>query len=108
MELPLCLRCTALPPTRTYPHMDESMIVNLGSEIDRYYGTNSATSDVQLLWNASSLAHGERWYSTLTAGPRRAVAEILTSAIIRCRMQRAQRHWSTDSHARGCAQPELS
>jgi hypothetical protein len=68
------------PDAHKRPPGDESMIVDLGSEIDNYYGTDDATSDVQLLWNASSsLAHGERWYSTLTAGPRRAVAEILTT-----------------------------
>jgi hypothetical protein len=62
------------------PPRDESLIQNLGSEIDRYYGTNDAASDLQLLWNASSsLAHGERWYSVLTSRPRRAeVAKYLT------------------------------
>ena len=63
------------------PPRDESMIVDLGIKINRYYGTSHATSDVQLLWNtSSSLAHGERWYSTLTTTPNRAkVAEILTT-----------------------------
>jgi len=63
------------------PPRDESLIRNLGSEIDRYYGTNDAASDLQLLWNASSsLAHGERWYSVLTSRPHRAeVAEMLTA-----------------------------
>ncbi|MGC4804997.1 hypothetical protein [Micromonospora sp. DT233] len=68
------------PEVHRRPPRDESMIADLGSAVDSYYGTNSAMSDVQLLWNtSSSLAHGERWYSTLTAGPRRApVADILT------------------------------
>jgi hypothetical protein len=62
------------------PPRDESLILDLGSEIDRYYGTNDAASDLQLLWNASSsLAHGEHWYSALTSRPSRAeVAKILT------------------------------
>jgi hypothetical protein len=62
------------------PPRDESLVLNLGSEIDRYYGTNDAASDLQLLWNASSsLAHGERWYSVLTSRPHRAeIAKILT------------------------------
>jgi hypothetical protein len=62
------------------PPRDESLILNLGSEINRYYGTVDAVSDLQLLWNASSsLAHGERWYSVLTSRPRRAeIASILT------------------------------
>jgi hypothetical protein len=52
------------------PPPDGSLILNLGSEIDRYYGTNDAASDLQLLWNTSgSLAHGERWYSVLTSRP---------------------------------------
>jgi hypothetical protein len=47
----------------------------------RYYGSNDAASDLQLLWNASSsLAHGERWYAVLTSRPDRAeVAKILTA-----------------------------
>jgi hypothetical protein len=61
------------------PPRDEPMIVCLGKDIDNYYGTDNATSDVQLLWNsASSLAHAERWYSTLTKGPRAEVADMLT------------------------------
>jgi hypothetical protein len=62
------------------PPRDESLILNLGSEIDRYYGTNDASSDLQLLWNASScLDHGERHHSVLTSRPSRAeVAKILT------------------------------
>jgi hypothetical protein len=62
------------------PPRDESLILNLGSEIDRYYGTKDAVSDLQLLWNASSsLAHGECWYSVLTSRPHRAeIATILT------------------------------
>ena len=62
------------------PPRDESLILNLGSEIDRYYGTNDASSDLQLLWNASScLDHGERHHSILTSRPSRAeVAKILT------------------------------
>lgn len=70
-----------LTPEVHRPPRDESMIADVGSMIDRYYGINTVTSDVQLLWNMSnSLAHGEGWYPTLTAGPRRVpVAEILTT-----------------------------
>lgn len=73
------VRFSSMQPKDRLPG-DEVMILELGSEIDRYYGTRSATSDVQLLWRASSsLAHGERWYVTLTTGKRRAqVAEVIT------------------------------
>lgn len=66
------------PPTR--PPSDEQLIRQLGSDVDRYYGTDGATSDMQILWNASSsLAHGERWYRALTTERRRpGLATILT------------------------------
>lgn len=58
---------------------DDAMILELGAGIDRYYGTRTATSDVQILWSAASgLAHGERWYATLTGGRRAKVADVLT------------------------------
>lgn len=62
------------------PPRDEEMILELGCDIDQYYGTRSGRSDLQLLWNAaSSLAHGERWYTSLTGGERRKeVARVLT------------------------------
>jgi len=67
------------PDANERPPSEERLIRALGAEIDRYYGTDTATSDMQLLWNiASCLAHGERWYSTLTDGPREQVAEIVT------------------------------
>ncbi len=63
------------------PPKDEALIHELGQSVDRYYGTADAVADLQLLWNtSSSLAHGERWYSTLTSGSRRArVAETLAT-----------------------------
>jgi len=62
------------------PPSDENLISELGGDIDGYYGSRSGPSDLQLLWNAaSSLAHGERWYSSLTGGAgRKVVAEVLT------------------------------
>jgi hypothetical protein len=59
---------------------DESLILDLGADVDRYYATDHARSDVQILWNASSrLSHGERWFSALADGQRRTrVAEALT------------------------------
>ncbi len=63
------------------PPRDEALIHELGEAVDEHYGSADAVPDVQLLWNASSsLAHGERWYSTLTSGSRRAqVAQTLTT-----------------------------
>lgn len=62
------------------PPRDETLIRELGQEIDRYYGSADSTADVQLLWSASSsLAHSERWYAALSRGERAAVAEIVTS-----------------------------
>lgn len=62
------------------PPPDERLINELGGDIDQYYGSSDGRSDLQLLWNAaSSLAHGERWYGSLTGGAeRKAVAELLT------------------------------
>jgi len=57
------------------------MIRELGDDVDTYYGTDDTSSDVQLLWNASSsLAHGETWFTQLSVGrqPRR-LGGILTS-----------------------------
>lgn len=60
---------------------DQDMIRALGSDVDMYYGTDDASSDVQLLWNASSsLAHGETWFGQLSGGRRpRMLGGILTS-----------------------------
>jgi hypothetical protein len=68
-----------VPLSNKRPPRDEDLILELGADIDRYYGTDDGTADVQLLWNASSsLAHGERWYASLTSGRRRAeIAEII-------------------------------
>ena len=63
------------------PPRDEEMISELGDDIDDYYGTRSGRSELQLLWNAaSSLAHGERWYTSLVSrAERKQVAEVLTA-----------------------------
>lgn len=60
---------------------DEDMILELGKDVDTYYGSTDAASDMQILWNASSsLAHGEVWFSELSGGIRpRRLAEVLTS-----------------------------
>jgi hypothetical protein len=63
------------------PSGDQTMIRELGADVDRYYGTEDASSDMQLLWNvSSSLAHGEKWFSLLSGGlQRRPFATILTT-----------------------------
>lgn len=68
-----------VPPSQV--PRDETLIQELGTDVDRYYGTDQARSDVQILWNASSsLSHGERWFSALADGHRQAkVAETLTA-----------------------------
>jgi hypothetical protein len=57
------------------------MIRELGRNVDTYYGTGETSSDVQLLWNASSsLAHGETWFGQLSGGRRPSrLSGILTS-----------------------------
>lgn len=57
------------------PPRDEELIRELAGDVDRYYGTVDAPTDMQLLWNvSSSLSHGERWHSLLTG--RRVEAEV--------------------------------
>lgn len=54
------------------PPPDERLINERGGDIDEYYGSSDGRPDLQLLWNAaSSLAHGERWYGSLTGGAER-------------------------------------
>ena len=62
------------------PPVDQVLIQTLGSDVDRYYGTDTASADMQVLWNSSSsLSHGERWFSALTSGHRRSgLADVLT------------------------------
>lgn len=63
------------------PLRDVMLIRELATDVDRYYSSSDATSDMQILWNASSgLAHGERWFSSLAGGPRRTqIADTLTA-----------------------------
>lgn len=60
---------------------DEKLIRALGGDVNSYYGIDDASSDMQLLWNASSsLAHGETWFSLLSGGlQRKPLAEIFTA-----------------------------
>lgn len=71
-------KATTIRPIR--PPADEPMILELGNDVDTYYASSDAKSDVQILWNASSsLAHGEVWFSELSGGRRpRRLAEVLT------------------------------
>jgi hypothetical protein len=66
------------------PPSDERLIRDLGLDVDRYYGVDGTTADLQLLWNiASSLSHGERWHSLLTGRNRgNEAAQILTTRSI--------------------------
>ena len=63
------------------PPGDETMIRELGEDVDAYYGSDDASSEMQLLWNASSsLAHGESWFLLLSGGlQRKPFADILTA-----------------------------
>lgn len=72
-------RGTPVAPIR--PPNDQTMILELGADVDRYYGTVDSSSDVQLLWNASSsLSHGETWFGQLAGGLRpRRLGKVLTS-----------------------------
>lgn len=61
---------------------DETLVRELGHDVDTYYLSDDGSSDTQLLWNtSSSLAHGEMWYSILSGGlqQRRRFAETLTA-----------------------------
>ncbi len=73
-----------MPEIEQRPPRDEELITELGRDIDRYYGGNVGRSDLQLLWNAaSSLSHGERWYTWLAdAGQREELAKRMTSRSI--------------------------
>lgn len=63
------------------PPRDQTIIRQLGQDVDRYYGSEDTPSDMQLLWNASSsLAHGETWFNQLSGGPhRRRLRDVLTT-----------------------------
>ena len=69
------------PQRPVAPLGDQALIRELASDVDEYCGTTSAAADMQILWNvASSLAHGERWFSLLAGGVGRArLADILTA-----------------------------
>lgn len=69
-----------IPTSGIKPPSDESMIRELGCDINRDDGGNDAPSSMQLLWNASSsLAHGENWFRMLSNGGRGAeLAEVIT------------------------------
>jgi hypothetical protein len=70
-----------VPLAPVNPLGDEKLIRELGRDVNSYYGSDDASSDMQLLWNASSsLAHGETWFSLLSGGlQRKPFAEILTA-----------------------------
>jgi hypothetical protein len=57
------------------------LIRELGGDVNSYYGSNDASSDMQLLWKvSSSLAHGETWFSLLSGGlQRKPFAKILAA-----------------------------
>ena len=58
-----------VPLSPVAPPGDQTMIRELGADVDRCYGTEDASSDMQLLWNvSSSLAHGEKWFRCSLAG----------------------------------------
>lgn len=73
------LALDAGPASLKRPPSEEMLIHDAALTVDLYYGTDDATVDAQLLWNtASGLAHGERWFATLTSGKSRLVAETIT------------------------------
>lgn len=63
------------------PPSDQTLIRELGSDVNSYYGSDGASPDLQLVWNvSSSLAHGEAWYSLLSGGlQRKPFAETFTA-----------------------------
>jgi hypothetical protein len=68
------------PSRPVRPLGDQALIRELATDVDCYYGSSDAATDMQLLWNASSsLAHGERWFSVLAGGRRAQIAETLTT-----------------------------
>lgn len=71
----------AVPIAPLKPPGDQTMIRELGGDVNDYYGSGEASSHMQLLWNASSsLAHGETWFQMLSGGlQRRQLAEIFTA-----------------------------
>jgi hypothetical protein len=59
------------------PPSDGALVEELGAAIDIYYGSDGgASQDALILWNAaSSLSHGERWFSQLYAHLAKAFTE---------------------------------
>ena len=72
---------SGVPIAPVNPPGDQTMIRELGGDVNAHYGTDDASSDMQLLWNvSSSLAHGETWFSLLSGGlQRKPFADILTA-----------------------------
>lgn len=56
---------TSVKPIK--PPAEQLLVIQLGEDVDVYYGSGDGSADTQILWNASSsLAHGETWFRLLS------------------------------------------